>query len=58
VPNLRIKRERDAFRDDNACANPAVAGNRLLPAGTGMDGIPDESYDYVRKLWLDGKNAE
>jgi predicted dehydrogenase len=58
VPNLRIKRERDAFRDDNACANPAVAGNQLLPAGTGMDSIPDESYDYVRRLWLDGKNAE
>ena len=59
VPNLRNKEERDAYRNDNACTNPAVAGDRLLPAyHTGNPEIPDEAYERVRQLWLDGKSAE
>ena len=58
VPNLRNAAERDAFRNDNACTNPAVAGDQLLPVRPGADEIPDEAYDYIRRLWLDNKNAE
>ncbi len=59
VPNLRNKAERDAYRHDNACTNPDVAGDQLLPAyHTGNPDIPDEAYERVRQLWVDGKNAE
>ena len=59
VPNLRNPEERDAWRNDNACTNPAVAGDQLLPVSSYPDpGIPDEVYDRVRRLWLEGKNAE
>ena len=57
VPNLRNKDERDAYRNDNACTNPEVAGDQLLPLT--IDGVvPEDSYDYVRDIWLSGKNAE
>ena len=59
VPNLRNKEERDAYRNDNACTNPAVAGDQLLPMSSyGEKEIPDEVYQRVRQLWLEGKNAE
>lgn len=59
VPNLRHKEERDAWRHDNACTNPAVAGDQLLPISShGVRDIPPEAYEKVRQLWLDGKNAE
>ena len=59
VPNLRNMEERDAYRNDNACTNPEVAGDQLLPAyHTGNPEIPDEVYEKVKQLWLDGKNAE
>ena len=57
VPNLRNKHERGAYRGDNACTNPAVAGGQLIPLTT--DGlIPDESYGYIREIWRSGKCAE
>lgn len=59
VPNLRHKEERDAWRHDNACTNPAVAGDQLLPISAhGVKDIPQEVYDQVRLLWLEGRNAE
>ena len=59
VPNLRNREERDAYRGDNACANPAVAGDQLLPSSSyGNREIPKENYERVRRLWLDGKPAE
>ncbi len=59
VPNLRNKEERDAYREDNACTNPAVAGDQLLPVcANGDPDISDETYAAVRQLWLEGKNAE
>ena len=59
VPNLRNKEERDAWRNDNACTNPEVAGDQLLPASSYPldEPIPDSVYDYVRQLWLEDKNA-
>nr|MBQ4319590.1 helix-turn-helix domain-containing protein [Clostridia bacterium] len=59
VPNLRNPEERDAYRNDTACTNPAIAGDQLLPCTSfGEPDISDEAYDRVRQLWLDGKNAE
>ncbi|NLX93722.1 MAG: Gfo/Idh/MocA family oxidoreductase [Clostridiales bacterium] len=59
VPNLRNIEERDAYRHDNACTNPTVAGEQLLPAyHTGNPEISDEAYERVRQLWLDDKKAE
>ncbi len=59
VPNLRIKEEREAYRNDHACTNPVVAGDQILPNyHTGNFAIPDAVYEKVRRLWLDGKNAE
>jgi predicted dehydrogenase len=59
VPDLRDPAQRDAYRDDHACTNPAVAGEQLLPQCSGkVPEIPDSEYEYMRQLWLDGKNAE
>ena len=53
VPNLRNPAERDAWRSDNACTNPAVAGNQLLPCYPGGDKTyPDAVYENVRRMWL------
>lgn len=58
VPNLRLKEERDKYRNDNACTNPEIAGDDLLPISSfGNPEFPDEVYDKVRQLWLEGKNA-
>jgi predicted dehydrogenase len=55
VPNLRNKEERDAYRHDHACTNPAVAGDALLPVTTmEKDGAAPsaEVYERVREMWL------
>ncbi len=58
VPNLRNKEERDAWRNDNACTTPEVAGDQLQPR-TSHNYIPvaDEAYDFVRNLWEKGTTA-
>lgn len=59
IPNLRNPEERDAWRGDNACTDPDVAGDQLLPVTSyPVAEIPDETYDRVRQLWLAGKDAE
>jgi len=60
VPNLRNINERDAYRNDNACTNPNIAGDNLIPASPyfDIDDIPDEDFEKCRQLWLEGKNAE
>ena len=58
IPNLRNPAERDAWRHDNACCNPNIAEDQLLPRTShGEPEIPDSTYERVRQLWLDGKNA-
>ena len=60
VPNLRNPEERDAYRGDHACTTPAVAGDQLLPVtshGEALEEIPDEVYDRVRQLWIEGKKG-
>ena len=52
IPNLRIKEERDKWRNDTACVDPLVAGDMLLPCRKG--GNPDIDptvYEYHRKTW-------
>ena len=50
VPNLRDKAEREKWRNDTACTDPAVAGDMLIPVfHKGNADIPDEVYDAQRK---------
>lgn len=58
IPDLRDRSQRDKFRNDNACTNPSVAGDQLLPISSyGEPEIPDEVYTKVRELWQKGSNA-
>ncbi|HOP09920.1 MAG TPA: Gfo/Idh/MocA family oxidoreductase [Oscillospiraceae bacterium] len=55
VPDLRDPKQRDQWRNDNACTNPAVAGDQLLPRSSyGEPEIPDEVYERVKNTWLEG----
>ena len=52
IPDLRDPAEREKWRNDVACTDPAVAGDNLLPtAKGGTPDVPDEVYDRVRKEW-------
>ena len=56
VPDLRDKAQRDRYRNDHACTNPAVAGDQLLPRSSyGEPEIPDSVYDNIRELWQKGE---
>lgn len=58
VPNLRNPAERDAWRSDNACTSPAVAGDQLLPCYPGgSKTYSDAVYENVRRMWLDEKKS-
>ena len=58
VPDLRDPAERDKWRHDNACTNPDIAGDQLLPRSSfGEPDIPDEVYDHIRELFEQGKPA-
>ena len=52
VPNLRNKEERDAYRNDHACANPEEAGDQLIHnnAFSGLT-VPDSFYDEQKRIW-------
>ncbi|MFA7673731.1 MAG: Gfo/Idh/MocA family oxidoreductase [Clostridia bacterium] len=59
IPDFRNIKERDKYRNDNACTTPEVAKEQLLPKSSfGEPEIPDSVYDDVRQLWMQGKNAE
>lgn len=61
VPDFRDPAQREKWRYDNRCTNPKVAGpEQLLPTSSfgSHEDIPDEVYDKIRQLWLDGKSAE
>ncbi len=54
IPNLRNKDERDAWRGDTACTDPAAAGDMLLPTfSKGTPEIPQEVYDRQAALWAE-----
>ena len=52
IPNLRLKEEREKWRNDTACTDPKVAGDMLLPVfSKGNPDIPDEVYAEVLEKW-------
>ena len=52
IPNLRVKEERDVWRNDTACTDPNVAGDMLLPTNSkGTPEIDVAVYDHVKYLW-------
>ena len=53
-PNLRDKSVREQYRNDTACTNPEIAGDRLLPTiSTGTPDIEDAVYELMKEKWLD-----
>lgn len=54
VPNFRNPEEREPFRHDNACTNPAVAGDQVLPCSSYPErDISAEQAAQNRRKWLD-----
>ncbi|MCQ2456468.1 MAG: Gfo/Idh/MocA family oxidoreductase [Clostridia bacterium] len=52
IPDLRLKSERDKYRNDRRCTEPAVAGDQLIPSySKGTPEIPDEVYERTREEW-------
>ncbi len=52
IPNFRNKEERDAWRHDNACTNPDIAGDALLPRTSKREpAYAPDLYDYVADLY-------
>ncbi len=52
IPNLRDKAQRELWRNDTACTDPAIAGDMLLPTvSTGTPEIDDGVYDHMKQLW-------
>ena len=59
VPNLRDRSQREKWRDDTACTDPAKAGGMLLPTcKSGTPDIPMEVYERVAKQWEIEQKAE
>ena len=55
VPDFRRKAERDRYRADTACTDPAVAGDRLLPVQSGNPApVPEGAYDRCREMFEKG----
>ena len=56
IPNLRNAAERDAFRGDTFCTYPHIAGDQYVPNNIhGIERIPDEIYEEVRRRWIAGE---
>ncbi len=52
IPDFRDKAAREAYRNDNWCTNPAVAGDSLFPfCSFPTPEIPAEVYERVRREW-------
>ena len=59
VPDLRDPAQREAYRNDRACATKQTAGDQWFPANPhGEPDIPPEVYDYVRQVSRSGGPAE
>lgn len=54
VPDFRSKEERDAYRNDHACTNAAVAGDQVLPCSSYPEKeLTEEEYTANRRKWLE-----
>jgi len=59
IPNLRIKEEREKWRNDTSCTDPKVAGDMLLPTSSmGTPDIDKSVYDHMLQLWEKECNGE
>jgi len=57
VPDFRDPAEREKWRDDTACTDPAVAGNMLQPSySKGTPEIPAENYARLKTVPWDKGN--
>lgn len=57
IPDFRDPKQRDRYRNDNACTTPEVAGEELLPKyAHPCPEIPDSTFENVRKQWLGEEN--
>ena len=53
IPDLRKPENRDKYRNDKACTNPAVAGDQVIPCSSyGEHVVSDEVYNKMRDKWL------
>lgn len=51
IPDLRDPKQRDIWRNDTACTDPAVANDMLLPTScNGTPEIDDGVYEYIESL--------
>ncbi len=58
IPDLRDPAQRDKWRNDTRCTDPAAAGDQLIPSySKGNPAIPQEIYDSMKKK-LDAFYAE
>jgi predicted dehydrogenase len=52
VPDLRIRKNRDAYRQDNWCTDPSVAGKDVAPCTYPKEPvIPASAYKKVARKW-------
>lgn len=52
IPDLRDKKVRELWRNDVACTDPKVAGDKLLPTfSKGTPKIDPGIYEHMKELW-------
>lgn len=52
IPNFRHPLEREAYRYDTTCTNPAKAGAMYVPSySKGNPIVPQATYDRIAQLW-------
>ena len=58
IPDLRREADRECYRSDTRCTDPAIAGNMLLPSYSKYKlDVPDAVYDRIRNLYLNTKEG-
>lgn len=59
VPDFRLRSERDKWRDDTSCTDPAAAGDQLLPANAKGNPVIEQSvYDGLYEKWKRERDKE
>ncbi|MBR3640639.1 MAG: Gfo/Idh/MocA family oxidoreductase, partial [Oscillibacter sp.] len=54
-PDFRDPKQREPFRHDNACVDPKIAGEAVVPSSSfTSEPIPPEVYERAKKLWEAG----
>lgn len=56
IPDFRLKECRDLYRDDVACTDRTIAGDKVWPVNSREDiYIPDEVYKKVESVWKESQ---